>query len=235
MKWIKQLNIFEWVIIVVATIINVFLVAIDPQSGFLGLIASITGVVCVVLTAKGHISCYLFGIINIVSYILIAINSKYYGELILNAVYYLPMQFYGIALWRKNLNGDDNIVKAKKISKETFVICTILTFIGVIGLSLLLMILQGTLPIIDSMSSIFSLTAMWLSVQRYKEQWLLWIIINIISVGMWVFAAIRGDANSLSMIIMWGSYLVNAFYGYYTWSKLENVEETISSDIAITN
>ena len=49
---------------------------------------------------------------------------------------------------------------------------------------------------------------------RYREQWLLWIIIDTITVVMWILA------NDLIMVTMWSVYLVNAFYGYYNWSKI---------------
>lgn len=49
---------------------------------------------------------------------------------------------------------------------------------------------------------------------RYREQWLLWIIIDIITVIMWVLV---GD---LVMVTMWSVYLINAFYGYHNWTKM---------------
>ena len=49
---------------------------------------------------------------------------------------------------------------------------------------------------------------------RYREQWLLWIIIDAITVVMWILV---GD---FIMVTMWAVYLINAFYGYYNWTKI---------------
>ncbi len=46
---------------------------------------------------------------------------------------------------------------------------------------------------------------------RYSEQWLCWIVVDIVTVAMWIIAG-----NPI-MIVMWGAYLVNAFHGYKLW------------------
>jgi len=48
---------------------------------------------------------------------------------------------------------------------------------------------------------------------RYREQWMLWIIVNIVSVIMWV------NIGDPMMILMWSAYLINAIYGFVKWSK----------------
>ncbi|MWP82117.1 nicotinamide riboside transporter PnuC, partial [Glaesserella parasuis] len=48
---------------------------------------------------------------------------------------------------------------------------------------------------------------------RYREQWLLWIALNILSIVLW--------AENPSMYIMYSAYLLNSLYGYYNWTKLQ--------------
>jgi len=55
--------------------------------------------------------------------------------------------------------------------------------------------------------------ALALRVLRYREQWLLWIVLNIISILLW--------ADNTSMYVMYSAYLLNSLYGYYNWSKLQ--------------
>ena len=61
----------------------------------IGMLSSITGVICVILTAKGTRSCYIFGLINTILYIYISYTQIFYGEVMLNGLYYLPMQVIG--------------------------------------------------------------------------------------------------------------------------------------------
>lgn len=66
----------------------------------LGITMALTGVLCVILTGKGKMSCYLFGLVNTVLYAWIAFEARYYGEVMLNACYYVPMQFVGWFMWK---------------------------------------------------------------------------------------------------------------------------------------
>jgi nicotinamide mononucleotide transporter len=216
----KKLNKFEWGLIIIISLLNILSFIVYDDVNVLGMVSSITGVVCVVMTAKGHISCYYWGLVNIVTYVIIAYLASLYGEVMLNALYYLPMQFIGIHLWKKNI-GEKEVVKAKKMVKKEYVLYTIISIIGIIGYGFILKYLGGNQPFVDATTNVLSVVSMYLSVRRYKEQWILWILVDIVSVYMWAVALINGEANSAVMVLMWAAYLVNAFYGYINWSKLE--------------
>jgi nicotinamide mononucleotide transporter len=219
-KVFKQLTLFEIILIVSISLINIVSLFIFNDVNIIGFISLITGVLCVVMTAKGHISCYYWGIINILTYIYIAYLSSFYGEVMLNGLYYLPMQFVGIYLWKKNIKDDTGIIKAKEMTIKQLFMLVILSIVLILGYSYILELLQGSLPLADSTSTVLSVIAMYLTVKLYKEQWLLWIIVNIVSIYMWSIALINGEQNSILMIVMWTAYLINAFYGYYNWRKL---------------
>ena len=72
----------------------------------MGIISAVTGVICVVLTGKGKLSAYFFGLINSVLYAIIAYQSALYGETMLNLLYYVPMQFVGFYIWSKHINPE---------------------------------------------------------------------------------------------------------------------------------
>ncbi len=80
----------------------------------MGIIAATTGVACVVCTGKGKLSAYIFGAINTLLYAIIAYNAKFYGEVMLNALYYFPLQFYGFYVWSQNMNEE-----TKEVYKKT--------------------------------------------------------------------------------------------------------------------
>ena len=109
---------------------------------------------------------------------------------------------YHYNLWSKNTKEEDDEVQGKKLNIKHSIILLIITGIGIFLYQYLLNHLGGTNPLLDSASTVISVVANLLMVLRYREQWLLWIVIDIITV------------------IMWAVYLVNAFYGYYNWSKI---------------
>ena len=223
MKIFKDWNLFEKSWLIIFTLINVA-VLIYSKEGILGFTASVTGMLSVILVAKGKISNYYFGVINVVIYGFISYNSKYYGEAMLNILYFLPMQIIGFMMWRRNnVNIDESKeVKAERMTAKEIILWSVLSGIAVIVYGIILKKLNNTLPMADSFTTVLSVTAMILMVKRYIEQWIVWIMIDIVAIYMWLF--IKSDYN---ITIMWIAYLVNAVYGLYNWAKLYRREREV--------
>lgn len=217
-KLLKKFTYFEWFMVLSVIIFTIYFMIIDTEKNMLYLVidavAAISGILCVVLCAKGKKSQYIWGLLNVIGYVIIAFMNKYYGEVMLNAIYYLPSQFIGYYLWSKHNNKKIDKVKGRKLNLKNSIILLIGCALGVFGYKLILDYLGGNSTLLDSSSTIISVIANTLMLLRYREQWLLWIIIDTITVIMWLVA---GD---LIMVTMWLVYLINAFYGYYNWTKM---------------
>lgn len=222
-KIFKGWNKFEIILLFMATVIITTL-SIYWGDNWIGVLSALTGVVCVVLTAKGKISCYAFGIINCIAYAYIAYEAKYYGDVMENLIYFLPMQFVGIAAWRKNINKETGEVRSKVLAAKDRVVLTAIAAVAVLLYGKFLQSIGGNLPYMDSLSNILSLAAMWLSVKRYVEQWIMWIIIDVVTVGMWIVAVYNGSGD-VATLLMWSVYLINAVYGFIKWNKNSKMEE----------
>lgn len=221
MKFFKDWKLFEKIWLLTFTIINILLFFAWHDT-WIGLTASITGMLCVILTAKGKISSFYWGLINILTYSYVAYQSAYYGDVGLNMLYFLPMTFLGIYYWNKNSIKKDEtrMVKVKSLTWGNKITIFIGSLILVYFLGLFLKAISGTLPFIDSTTTIFSIIATILLTKRYSDQWFYWILVDIWSIVMWVYIFAR-DGNQVSMLVMWSAFLVNAVYGYYNWIKLE--------------
>jgi len=220
-KYIKDWTLFESAWLVVFFAINIYLF-IALKDTVIGLVTSLTGMLCVILTAKGRISNFYFGIVNVALYIYIAFQSRYYGEFFLNLLYFLPMSFVGIYYWYKHEDKKRfDTVHIKKINKKEFIAWLVVSVIGIFVYGLFLRYLHGTLPFVDASSTVLSITGMILTVRRAREQWVLWIVEDVIEVGMWVYIFMTTGGN-VSMVIMWLAYLTNAIYGHIAWTRLES-------------
>lgn len=195
------------------------------QDSLIGIIASLTGIWCVVLVAKGRISNYYVGLINVIAYAYVAWGWKYYGEVMLNIGYYFPAQFVGLYLWNKNKINDKE-VKVKFMTNKSRVLWSVISIIGVIGYGYLLKYLGGDLPFVDSLSTTLSVIAMILMIWRYMEQWILWIVVDVASIVLWFVVLLKGG-NDISILIMWVAYLVNAIYGLINWIKMYKEQEDL--------
>jgi nicotinamide mononucleotide transporter len=220
-KYLADWNLFEklWLLIFTATNIGLFFAWHDT---LVGLTASLTGMLCVVLTAKGKISSFYWGLINIFTYSYVAYQSKYYGDVGLNMLYFLPMTFVGIYYWSKNSQKKEETktVLVRSLSWTAKIMWLVSSLATLYLLGLFLRWIGGALPFVDSTTTIFSIVATILLNKRYTDQWFYWIMVDVWSIVMWLFIFLR-DGNQVSMLVMWSAFLANAIYGYYNWRKLE--------------
>ncbi|AYA77920.1 nicotinamide riboside transporter PnuC [Bacillus sp. Y1] len=213
---------FEMGWLAIFTMINLYLFFAWEDS-FIGLISSISGMLCVVLVAKGKISNYYFGIVQTATYAYIAYGYGLYGEAMLNGLFYFPIQFIGIYLWSKNktkhgVKGED--VTVKSLTKSGWVTTVVTVTIFTIVYGFFLKYLGGNNVWTDSATNVLSVTAQILMLKRFAEQWLLWIAVNVLSIFLWLSALISQGGNDFSMLVMWSAFLVNSIYGYINWRKL---------------
>lgn len=199
---------------------NVMILGVSLYLGdtVIGILASLTGVTCVILCGMGKVSNYFFGTINILLYAIVAWNAKYYGDVMLNLFYYFPTNIIGWVAWIKHMDKEKNEVYKKRMTWKQDVMLAFISVVGVLGYSYVLKLLGGNLPIVDSMSTVFSVIAQILMIKRFMEQWIIWIIVDIVSVIMWIAAFFNGG-ESIAVLIMWSVFLVNAVIMFVKWLK----------------
>lgn len=188
----------------------------------MGIISATTGVACVVCTGKGKLSAYVFGLINCVLYAIIAYKSKLYGETMLNAIYYAPMQFYGFYVWSKNINEETHEVNKKHMTNKGRLILLLSIIFGTITYGFVLKYLGDVMPFVDSFTTVSSVIAMIISIKMFAEQWWIWICVNVFSVYMW-YCDISAGSYNWATLLMWLTYLVNSVIMCYKWEKEANV------------
>ena len=224
----KVLSLYDWFLIAGVVVSNVVYSLLTGTMDVLGSMAAITGVLCVVLVAKGSIWNYLFGLVNVSLYAYISYKASLYGDAALNALYYLPMQFLGWWQWRRRgaamsaaEAGDSGVqVKARRFTWKQRAILFLGCAVAVVAVGFLLKHVGDPQPFKDSTTTVLSIVAQMLMALAFMEQWALWIITNIVSVVMWCVCVSRGEAHAGVMVIMWVFYLLNSINGLRVWMKL---------------
>ena len=224
----KVLSLYDWFLIIGVIVSNVIYTLLSGNIDIIGSVAGIAGVLCVVLVAKGSIWNYVFGLVNVSMYAYISYKAALYGDAALNALYYLPMQFIGWWQWRKRgaavsaseTDGNGVQVKARRFSWKHRVFLFAGCAAAVIGGAYLLEYFGDPQPLKDSTTTVLSIVAQALMALAFMEQWILWIITNVVSVTMWCVCVARGEAHAAVMVIMWVFYLLNSINGLRVWLKL---------------
>lgn len=204
-----------WLLIACAVIVGL---SVYWQDTLMGIVSSTTGVACVVCTGKGKLSAYIFGLVNSVLYAIIAYQATLYGETMLNALYYVPMQFVGFYIWSKNMNSETHEVKKRHMKNSGRVLMVFAIAVFTVAYGFLLKYLGDAMPFVDAFTTVSSVVAMIVSVRMFSEQWWIWIAVDVFTVYMWACNFQAGNDN-MATLLMWIVYLGNAVIMCIRWEK----------------
>lgn len=178
----------------------------------------LSGIFCVVLAAKGHIANYPAGLYNCFGYAWIAYENGLYGEMGLNLFFFVPMAVVGLLLWRKRWGG--NRVRMRSLAGSARLLLALALGAATVALGYCLSAIAGqNTPYIDASTNALSVAAAILMALRFREQWLLYILLNVLSIVMWSYRHFSGSPEGLIMLVMWCAYLVNSIFGWWNWSR----------------
>lgn len=209
-EFIEGRNINEHLFMLIGIFLQLIAWYITKDS-LISLISGVTGIISVILCSQRKISFYFFGFIQLGTYMYLAWQQRFYGELIEN-VFYIITMLIGIVVWLKNYNTEKQIVESKRLSDRLFyIICSIMVFICILFGYYMKYFTDNTQPFMDSFSTVPAFIAQTLLMLRYREQWIFWIIIDVVSIFMWMFA------DNWIMVIQFIFWTMNCIYGYRKW------------------
>lgn len=181
---------------------------------YIELFGAIAGLVYIFLSIKQNIWLWPIGIINVSLYVYVFFISKFYADMGLQ-FFYLFISFYGWYNWirgnRKEKNADMPVIKTdKKLMIRLF-------FVSLIIMAAISFVLvnytDSDIPYWDAFTTAFSITATWMLAKKMIEHWLIWIIVDLISAGLYIYKGLYPTT------ILFVVFTVLAFIGYYQWKK----------------
>ncbi len=193
-------------------------VSIHLEDTVMGIISSTTGIACVVCTGKGKLSAYIFGLVNSILYAIIAYQATLYGETMLNAIYYVPMQFVGFFIWSRHMDADTKEVAKRHMKWWGRLLMVVAVAGGTYLYGLLLRYWNDAIPFVDAFTTVSSIVAMIISVWMFSEQWWIWVAVDIFTVYMW-WMDYSGGSGNIATLLMWIVYLGNAIIMLVKWEK----------------
>lgn len=143
-------------------------------------------------------------------------RSGLYADMAMN-VYYVIAGFYGWIVWLRGSGGKSD-KPALRISKTPLHLGGILTVVGLLVWGAIYFILvhytDSTVPVLDSLTTAMSIVALWMLSRKYLEQWLVWLAVDAISCGLYIYKGIPFTAG------LYGLYTILAVAGYMRWRRV---------------
>lgn len=177
--------------------------------------AVIFGLLSVWYAKKENILVFPTGIVSVLIYVYICYNYKLYADMGIN-FYYFVMSIYGWIVWSSRSEGDEITPIAYNTSKENLVSISLFILFFIIMSYVLSNYTDSDVPYWDSLTTGIFLVGMWLMAKKKIENWIAWIIGDIISVPLYAYKGLY--LTSFQFIVFLGI----AIAGYIEWKRKLN-------------
>lgn len=165
------------------------------------------------LSIKQKIGLWVFGFLSSALYVVVFWQSKFYADMSLQ-FYYLGVSVYGWINWKTGAHTSKNEIRIEKTKIKTAVLLFITTvIIYFIYFYILKNFTDSPLPKADSFTTALSIVATLMLARKLIENWLLWIIIDGVSGGLYLYKHLYPTA------ILFIIYAIMALVGYLQWRK----------------
>lgn len=180
---------------------------------FVEIAATLLSLIYLYLSVKQNISLWIFGFLSSALYVVVFFNTKFYADMSLQ-FYYLAVSVYGWVSWKRGKaeTGEELPVKTIKLRQAMWLLALIIV-VFFIYYFILLNHTDSPVPIGDSITTALSITATLMLTKKIIEHWLLWIIADGISVGLYIY---RGLYPTTLLFVL---YTIVAIVGFISWRK----------------
>jgi len=207
---------------------NTFFTLWEYPMSYLEFFGTIFNIICVWLVSRNNIWNWPIGIIGVIFFASLFYQIQLYSDLI-EQFYFLVTGFYGWWAWsyykKKNKSDDDK--KEFKITRSSIKQNSL--YVGIVIVGTLIMgyvmgnihiyfpnvfLLPASFPYLDAFTTVLSFTATILMIFKKIESWPLWILVDIIGIGLYFAKGV------VFVSLLYVIFLVLASKGLYNWIKI---------------
>lgn len=208
----SSINRTTWIFLILGLLVQVLTFVLMPDNP-ISLVSGMLGICSVVLGAQGNILTFVFGFAQVATYTYLCCVEHFYAEIAINIYYFITM-IYGVYCWRNRLSNNSLQVQTRRLSIKLIAwgMLLIALFSWLTGW-LLARFTDDPQPYMDAFTTVPAIAAQLLMVLAYREQWYLWLVVDVLAVVMWF------RAENYCMAAQYIFWCVNCIYGYIQWTR----------------
>jgi len=189
--------------------------------------AVILALTYLILAIKENIWCWPAAFFSTAIYAGLFFDVNLFMESFLNA-YYLVMAIYGWTQWNRTKNGhQDDSLSMVSWPIKTHLILILFLSLGVLLIGLLLSTYTTQdFAYLDSFTTIFALVATFMVTKKVLENWLYWIVIDLVSVYLFY------SKGLMLTSVLFSVYIILAILGWYQWKIRFDTNDPIKSKLS---
>ena len=173
------------------------------------------GIISVVFAKKQNILVYPTGIICTIITMYIMYKVSLLGHILVNLLYTI-ISFFGWWNWSRRDNNELIVKVSKFTSKDltkSLLIFFLIVFVAYFAHDLFATNFEGQIKELDILTSGIFVTAMWLMANKKLENWILWIIGNVITIPLYL------SSDKIILSIQYVIFTILAIQAYIQWKK----------------
>ena len=182
---------------------------------WLDLFTTILGLIYIWLEYRAHIALWVVGIIMPALDIYLYYRHGLYGDAGM-AAYYTAAGIYGYIAWKfGSRKGSVSPLRISHTPTQLYLPIT-LCFFAAWGVTYYVLITwtNSTVPVLDSFTNAMSFVGLWALSRKYIEQWMFWIVVDVVCTILYVHKGIPFKAG------LYGLYVVIAVMGWFKWKQM---------------
>ncbi|MBP7507125.1 MAG: nicotinamide mononucleotide transporter [Prolixibacteraceae bacterium] len=176
---------------------------------------TVFGIIYVILSVKQKVATWFFGLLTSLLYIYIFFSAKIYAQMSIQ-FYYVFISLYAWILWAKGSKEGSGLkqLHVTYLDKSQVLIFSGVTLLIWATVNIILKkFTDSPVSVADSLIAALSITATWMLARKKIENWLIWIVANGFSVGLYLYQ------NMYATSILYIIYLASAVWGFIEWRR----------------
>ena len=182
----------------------------------LEIIGACIGLLYLYLEYKANVWLWPVGIVMSLFYVVIFFHGKFYADAAVY-LYYIGANVYGLAAWLRGKNQQSDEALSVRIvhtpKRQILPLALVSAALWLVIFLVLKNFTDSPIPWGDAFTTSLSVVAMWMLAQKQVEQWLLWVVVNVVSLCLYVWKGLYPTA------MLYVVYTLVAVLGYFKWKR----------------
>lgn len=178
----------------------------------LQVVGTTLGLLYLYLEYKANIWLWLIGLIMPLVHGMLYFSKGLYADAMMN-VYYVLAGLYGWIVWKNKKPQGQPLPISQTPASVWAKLAAVYAVLHVALFCFLYFCTDSKVPILDSFTTALSMVAMWMLSRKYVEQWLVWLVVDAVTVGLYFYKGIPITAGLYTV------YCALAIAGYFRWKR----------------
>lgn len=182
------------------------------QNHWLDITTTILGLAYILLEYKASVWMWVVGFFMQTLGIVLYYQKGLYADCGME-FYYLAMTVYGFIVWSRHSSKKQDLPIRHMPPKTALIWLGLAAIIWLAIYLILTNLTNSKVPVLDAFTTALSIVGIWALARKYLEQWFVWIVVDIVTCGLYFYKDIPFKAS------LYGIYVIIAIFGYFNWKK----------------